>query len=43
VIAVIQYIPAGIWLAWSYLKGDTIFVPILIHAAVNYITIRGIL
>ena len=43
VIAVIQYIPAGVWLAWSYVKGDTIFVPILIHAAVNYITIRGIL
>ena len=43
VIAVIQYIPAGVWLAWSYIKGDTIFVPILIHAAVNYITIRGIL
>ena len=43
VIAIIQYIPAGLWLAWSYIKGDTIFVPILIHAAVNYITIRGIL
>ena len=43
VIAVIQYIPAGVWLAWSYVKGDTIFVPILIHAAVNCITIRGIL
>ena len=43
VIAVIQYIPAGLWLAWSYIKGDTIFVPIVIHAAVNYITIRGIL
>lgn len=43
VIAVIQYIPAGVWLAWSYIKGDTIFVPILIHAAVNYVTIRGIL
>ena len=43
VIAVIQYIPAGVWLALSYTKGDTIFVPIVIHAAVNYITIRGIL
>ena len=42
-IAVVQYIPAGLWLAWSYIKGETIFVPILIHAAVNYITIRGIL
>ena len=43
VIAVIQYVPAGIWLAWSYIKGESIFVPILIHAAVNLITIRGIL
>lgn len=38
-IAFLQYLPAGLWLAWSYLKGDTIFVPIAIHAAVNFITI----
>lgn len=43
VIAVLQYLPAGLWLAWSYLKGHTIFVPIAIHAAVNFITIRSIL
>jgi len=43
VVAIIQYIPAGLWLAWSYVKGDTIFVSIAIHAAVNFITIRGIL
>ena len=43
IIAVIQYIPAGLWLAWSYIKGESIFVPIFIHAAVNFITIRGIL
>ena len=43
VIAMIQYIPAGLWLAWSYIKGETVFVPILIHAAVNFITIRGLL
>lgn len=42
-IAFLQYIPAGLWLAWSYIKGESIFVPILIHAAVNLITIRGIL
>ena len=42
-VAVLQYLPAGIWLAWSYKKGNTIFVPISIHAAVNFITIRGIL
>ena len=42
IIAIVQYIPAGLWLAWSYIKGDTIFVPIVIHAAVNFITINGI-
>jgi len=40
-IAILQYLPAGIWLAWSYVKGNTIFVPIFIHAAVNFITING--
>ena len=41
-MAVLEYLPAGIWLAWSYTKADTIFAPILIHAAVNYITINGL-
>ncbi len=41
VIAFLQYLPAGLWLAWSYIKGDTIFVPIVIHAAVNFVTING--
>lgn len=35
----IQYIPAGIFLAWSYAKSNTIWVPILIHMAVNEIAI----
>ena len=38
-IAVAQYLPAGLCLAWSYAKADTIFAPILIHAAINYIGI----
>ena len=42
VMAVLQYLPAGLCLAWSYTRGNTIFAPILIHAAVNYITIYGI-
>jgi len=42
VIAVLQYLPAGLCLAWSYTKAETIFAPILIHAAVNYITINGL-
>jgi len=41
-MAVLQYLPAGLCLAWSYTKADTIFAPIFIHAAVNYITINGI-
>ena len=43
IIAFLHYIPAGLWLSWSYIKGESIFVPILIHAAVNFITIRSIL
>ncbi len=42
VMAFLQYLPAGLSLAWSYTKADTIFAPILIHAAVNYVTIRGL-
>ena len=34
-ISFIQYIPAGISLAWAYTKADSIFAPILIHAVVN--------
>ena len=41
-MAVLQYLPAGLCLAWSYVKADTIFAPIFIHAAVNFITISGI-
>ena len=40
ILAVLQYLPAGLCLGWSYIRGDTIFAPILIHAAVNYMTIR---
>ena len=41
-MAVLQYLPAGLCLAWSYTKAGTIFAPIVIHAAVNYITLNGI-
>lgn len=40
IVAVVQYLPAGLCLAWSYCKGGTIFTPIFIHTAVNYLTIR---
>ena len=35
----IQYIPAGLCLAWSYVKADSILAPILIHTAINAIGI----
>ena len=41
IVAVLQYLPAGLCLAWSYIRGDTIFAPVIIHAAVNFVTIRG--
>ena len=34
-IALLQYLPAGLCLAWSYTKSDPIFAPIVIHALVN--------
>lgn len=40
VFAVLQYLPAGLCLAWAYGKSGTIFTPILIHACVNYLTIH---
>ena len=41
-MAFLQYLPAGLCLAWSYVRGDTIFAPIVIHAAINFVTIRGL-
>ena len=40
-LAVLQYLPAGLCLAWSYTKADSIFAPIFMHAAINFITIRS--
>lgn len=31
----LQYIPAGLCLAWAYVKADTIWAPILMHIAIN--------
>ncbi len=33
----LQYIPAGIALAWAYMKADSIWAPILMHIAINQI------
>ena len=38
-LAFLQYLPAGLCLAWAYTKADTIFAPILIHAIVNAVSI----
>ena len=32
-----QYLPAGITLAWAYEKADTIAAPMLIHIMINLI------
>lgn len=31
----LQYIPAGLCLAWAYVKADSIWAPILIHITIN--------
>lgn len=33
----VQYLPAGIALAWAYEKSDTVFAPILMHITINQI------
>lgn len=35
----LQYIPAGICLAWAYVRADSILAPILIHMTVNQVGI----
>ena len=42
IIAILQYLPAGLCLAWSYTRADTIFAPILIHAAINFIGMNSL-
>ena len=41
-IAILQYLPAGLCLAWSYTRADTIFAPIVIHAAINFLGIQSL-
>ena len=33
----VQYLPAGLCLAWTYVKADNIFAPILVHMTINLI------
>jgi membrane protease YdiL (CAAX protease family) len=36
----LQYIPASLALAWCYEKSGSIWAPIVLHAAINFISIR---
>ncbi len=38
-LCLLQYLPAGICLAWAYAEADSIFAPILMHIAINQIGI----
>lgn len=37
ILAFLQYLPAGLVLAWAYRKSGSIFAPIVIHASINAI------
>ena len=40
-LAFLQYLPAGLCLAWAYERSGSIFAPILIHSLVNAMGIAG--
>jgi len=42
ILAFLQYLPAGLVLAWAYRKSGSIFSPILIHAAVNTLALLSL-
>ena len=39
-LSFVQYLPAGLWLAWTYTKADTIFAPIVMHGLINFYTLN---
>lgn len=41
-LAFVQYLPAGLVLAWAYRKSGSIFAPILIHATVNTVQLLSL-
>ena len=41
-VCFLQYLPAGLCLAWTYTKADNIFAPIVVHALVNAIAIGAV-
>ena len=42
VLCFVQYLPASLCLAWAYTEADNIFAPILIHIAVNTMSILAL-
>ncbi len=42
VLCFIQYLPAGLCLAWTYTKADNIFAPVVVHAIVNAVAIGAL-
>ncbi len=40
-LSLLQYIPAGLCLAWAYEKADTIAAPILLHMTINQIAMMS--
>ena len=42
VICFIQYLPAGLCLAWTYTKADNILAPMVVHAIVNAVAIGAL-
>ena len=42
IVCFIQYLPAGLCLAWTYTKADNIFAPMVVHAIVNAMAIGAL-
>ena len=41
-VCFLQYLPAGLCLAWTYTKADNIFAPIVVHALFNAVSIGAL-
>ena len=41
-LSFLQYLPGGLWLAWSYEKSGTIIAPIFIHSVINAVAMYTI-
>ena len=35
VLAFFQYLPAGLWLGWCYVKSGSIYGPMVMHSLIN--------